>query len=409
MRGKSNFLLVSILILSLFVILVPAHSVAVEPVRVYVDPPSVVNPPVFFNVSVKADNLENFAGAEWVLRWDPNLLYAINMTEVIFHQVTPQSEWDNIFRLRHIVDNQVGMAEYAYHHQNLQRAEDGGYLPISGNYTIAIILFRIIGMGNCTLHFETSKLATPDALPIAHDTVDGLFSNSVSPPPLPPSSIDSSQVLFRFDPSRVWNESLVANTTFSVAVELDSVAEHGGIIAVNFDLVWNSTILDCTGVEERMFHEVAPKTEWDNINWNAVVGPDPGHLQYESSFFNYSRAQSSGYELIFGNHTLAIVTFTVKNIGQCTLHLSDCFPFENTWFRPQQMLYSTVDGFFLNVIKGDLNCDDAVNLFDAILLAKSFGAFPGCPSWNEATDINGDGLVDIFDAIVLCSCLGHTR
>jgi hypothetical protein len=52
------------------------HSVAAEPVRVYVDPATVVDPPVFFNVSVNVENVVGLPGAQRELPWDPTLLSA---------------------------------------------------------------------------------------------------------------------------------------------------------------------------------------------------------------------------------------------------------------------------------------------------------------------------------------------
>jgi hypothetical protein len=73
------------------------------------------------------------------------------------------------------------------------------------------------------------------------------------------------------------------------------------------------------------------------------------------------------------------------------------------------VLYATIDGYFANTLKGDINGDNIVNLLDSILLAKSFGARPGDANWSEDADINGDGIVNILDAIALCNCFGNSR
>jgi hypothetical protein len=80
----------------MLLIFVPVRSVTAEPSRVYVDPPTVVDPPEFFNVSVKVDNVQGLVGVELKLYWNPALLYGVNMTEVIFHEVMPQEKWNNI-------------------------------------------------------------------------------------------------------------------------------------------------------------------------------------------------------------------------------------------------------------------------------------------------------------------------
>jgi hypothetical protein len=50
---------------------------------------------------------------------------------------------------------------------------------------------------------------------------------------------------------------------------------------------------------------------------------------------------------------------------------------------------------------GDINGDDAVDIFDAIALSRAYGSGPGSPGWNPNADINSDSIVDIYDAIIL--------
>jgi len=451
MRGKSVLFLISILILSLFMMLVPMHSAAAESIKVYVDPPSVVNPNVFFNVSVKIDNVVDLAAVQWELSWDPTLLRAVNMTEVLFHEVMPQSEWDNIWRLRHVIDNVIGKATYAYLTASSVRATEGGYLPISGNHTTAIIGFQVRNVGNCSLSLAKVILVnifTEEAIP--HDTFDGFFSNNVPPPHLPPLSIDYAQVLIHVDPRRVTNESIPTGDMFTVEVKLDSVSNHSGLIFIRFSLQWNSSILDCTNVTEVMFHDVLPEDKWQKIDWTFVIDNFSGHMGYEGKFKDVT-VEELGALAIFGNHTLATITFRIKNTGRCWLHLVGCLPLEYS-LGGNQMLFATRDGYFSNMLNGDLNGDNTVDFSDELQFAEWFGAhwngyrwngeadinsdqlvssqlaesFSAYTNgytlngeadlsddqngykWNEEADINGDQWVDIFDAITLAKLQGHT-
>ena len=386
--------------------LLPA-SKAVEPVRVYVDPSSVVDPPVFFNVSVKLENVLDLAGVEWQLKWDPTVLNAVNITEVMFHEVTPQSDWDNIQRNWLDTDNVIGVARYSYVYTDGVKARENGYLPISGNHTMAIIEFQVTGIGNCTLDFTDSVLGDMNAIPMDHENANGFFSNSVAPPPQPPSPEESADVLVYLDPHQVRNESLGPQTTFSVAVRLDSIANHSGMLYVRFRLSWNSTLLECVNATDVIMHEVTPQNEWDNIELSMEWDNAQGAFYYDGTFWDIQRALSGGYEPFFGNHTIAVITFQVKDFGKCLLHPYD--------FRAASLpsvsvlLYATIDGYFANTLNGDLNFDNDVNVLDAILLAKSFGTRFLNTNWSEDADTNGDGIVNILDAITLCSCFGHFR
>jgi len=53
------------------------------------------------------------------------------------------------------------------------------------------------------------------------------------------------------------------------------------------------------------------------------------------------------------------------------------------------------------VIPGDVNCDGAVNILDAILVSNAFLSTPGTPIWDPNADINCDSAVNILDAIIL--------
>jgi hypothetical protein len=61
-----------------------------------------------------------------------------------------------------------------------------------------------------------------------------------------------------------------------------------------------------------------------------------------------------------------------------------------------------------STIPGDTNCDNTVDIYDAITLSNAFGTSPGNSNWNPNADINGDGTVDIYDAIILANHFDNT-
>lgn len=343
-----------------------------------------------------------------MLKWDPALLRAVNMKEIMFHEVTPETEWDNIWQIIHEVDNVIGTAEYAYLFVDGGRASEGGYLPINGNHTMALITFQVIATGNCTLNLTDSLLADPEASPIEHDEVDGFFSNSVPPAPILPGADEDSQLMFYFIPRRVRNESLNPGDTFSVALRMDSIAVHRGILDLGFSLGWNASLLECVDVTELMFHEVTPQNESNNIEAYLLINDSAGVLYHYVTFSEegYLQGLAKGYLPVFGNHTVAVITFKVKDFGKCLLHLAYCRASDTV---DTTILYATSDGYFSNMMNGDLNGNNAVDLLDAITFAESFGMLPGYPRWNEEADVNGDRIIDVFDAIMLGNAFGHSR
>jgi hypothetical protein len=58
------------------------------------------------------------------------------------------------------------------------------------------------------------------------------------------------------------------------------------------------------------------------------------------------------------------------------------------------------------ILLGDINADGVVDIYDAILMARSFNSAYGDPNWNPSADLNHDGIVDIYDAIILAANFG---
>jgi hypothetical protein len=56
-----------------------------------------------------------------------------------------------------------------------------------------------------------------------------------------------------------------------------------------------------------------------------------------------------------------------------------------------------------------MNFDGKVDIYDALILANSFGTMPGQPRWNNLADLNHDNTVDIYDAILLANNFGEKR
>ena len=115
-----------------------------------------------FNVTIEVDlPSPGAAGIEINFTWNPAVLAGVNLTEVLFHNVTPPSEQDNIWKLANQVNNVWGYAHYAYTFLNAQRAMQYSppYTPILGNYTLAIVTLEGIAPGFSSLSFDVLKVS----------------------------------------------------------------------------------------------------------------------------------------------------------------------------------------------------------------------------------------------------------
>jgi hypothetical protein len=59
-------------------------------------------------------------------------------------------------------------------------------------------------------------------------------------------------------------------------------------------------------------------------------------------------------------------------------------------------------------IMGDVNADFQVDIFDALVIARSFCSILDCSLQNPNADINNDHVVDIYDAMLLASNYGKS-
>lgn len=365
----------------------PVGKAASASVKLYVDPASIENmalvPNTTFNVSVKVDNIPatpGLAGVQFNLTWDPSVLKGVSLQDIMFHQVAPESEWDNIWGLSNIVTN--GSVLYAYTFLDIGRATSGGYFPINGSYTVANITLKVIGTGKCPLHFTVSKLADPSSLAISHATVDGSFSN-LAPPPAP------TPALLYVSPANIVNASLTPSNNFTININIINASDMSGL---EFKLGFNVSALNANSVVNGSFlpSSVTPVAQINNT----------------AGFVKFNVTLSTP---LSGNGTVAVIQLQVEagNVRNSTLHLYDVGLVNST---AQPLPFTTADGSFTNVhaILGDLNGDGIVDVSDAILAAKAFGSHSGDPNWNPEADLNGDGTVDIFDIIMLARNFGHT-
>jgi parallel beta-helix repeat protein len=163
------FLLLFASVLPFVVSLQPMHGAALQNIAplptVRLQPENTtVKEGVVFSADVILENMpegNGTGGVQFKLSWDPTVLIALNMTEVVFHNVTPPSEWDNIWALINVVNSSEVI--YAYTWQDQTRAFDGGYSPISGNHTIATVELKALEAGSTTLHFSNVIISDPTA------------------------------------------------------------------------------------------------------------------------------------------------------------------------------------------------------------------------------------------------------
>jgi len=108
------------------------------------------------------------------------------------------------------------------------------------------------------------------------------------------------------------------------------------------------------------------------------------------------------------NGTSTTITFTWNTTGSAKGNYTI-----NAYACPITGETNTADNTYTGEIvtiamKGDVNADDIVDIFDIATVALAFGSTPSEPNWNPVADINNDGIVDIFDIVVVALHFGET-
>jgi len=292
--------------------------------KVYVDPPQIIDetltPNKTFVITVKMENAPatpGVCGVEFKLTWDPSRLNAVSMEEVLFHSVMPESELDNLWRLKHEV--KADYVWYAYAFLDIERAINGGYAPISGNHTIARITMKVKGVGSTTIKLAISKIGDPNGEPVIHQTFDGYFRNS---PPPPPAQL-------YVDPPKILDINLTPCKNFTVNIKISNASDLCGL---EFKLGYNPTILHATAVTRGDFVPTTPTTTIDNT---------AGYVK-----FNFSVPTP-----LSGSGTIATIAFHVENLGKSPLDLYDTKLVDITG---QPLAHQAVDGSFNNILLAKL-------------------------------------------------------
>ncbi len=208
-----------------------------------------------FSFNVTVANITMLFGVQFKVYWNDTLLRCVDMIELLFSELTPAGEEDNIWRLKHI--EAADHVEYAYTYLDSARAISGGYAPFNitiadgfpeGKQTVATIILEILAEPapgenvNCVLDLRETKLGDPSATPIVHDVYDGYYE--LSAPPLPPPVLKVAPAVY---------QATHRNETFDVNVTIGGMDAGLQAVGVEYKLRYDPTILALESITEGPF------------------------------------------------------------------------------------------------------------------------------------------------------------
>jgi hypothetical protein len=310
-----------------------------------------VNDTIEINVTIA--NMSLIAGVEFKLSWDPTLLNCTSMVENLFATVTPPGETDNIWKLKHIIDNTNGYVWYSYLYQDFPRAYTGGYAPINitmaegypeGKLAAAILTFKIISAPTipdsyveCNLDLNAVKVGYPappygpgGAIPCTVE--DGYYKLIKPPAPLP---------LLKVEPETY--TATCRNETFNINVTLNNLDDSLKVVGVEFKLKYNPAFLEITNVTEGPFL----KSFAEPPNQGTLfMGPVYGSNYVLIGIVILADENGTWHEPFpSGNGTVVTIEFKVTNgpAVSCNLELFDTKIGD---YQAHRVNHTKQDGFF---------------------------------------------------------------
>lgn len=409
MRNASVLILIVVLCFSSFQFL--RFASAASSAALYLDPSTIEWTIHFdFAVTLKIDNVTDLHDWQAELEWDPQILNCTGIYDGDFFN-------DSIYTIKSSVDQTGG---WAYMFDQL---ESGHTLPgVNGSGTLASILFNVIAVGECILSLNHTKLfdSSPELVSTPPNLGDYNNDSTVN-------MRDISSVILHF-----W--SSVGSPGYDPNADFDA----DGFVDL-FDLqcsIWNfnhhyppypepsqayrpveiphstsGTNVHIIGIHDITVEDVTPTktvvTTGDSMSINATVTNEV----YFQETFNVA---------LFAND-IFIALQNVTLVEGASLPL--CFTWNSTGFAKGSysvtMVAEPVQGemnigdnyvtiYVFITIAGDLNGDQVVDIYDAIILANHFGIGRYHPLWDANIDINNDDFIDIFDAILLAANYGKS-
>jgi hypothetical protein len=208
--------------------------------------------------------------------------------------------------------------------------------------------------------------------------------------------------------------SKALNQTFKINITLNNVTPDMQLTSFEFKLQFNTTLLEIIDLKNGSFLEAyAQPPNGGTLYFGPYLGPD--YVLFNGTILPNANGTRYG-PYPSGNGTIATITFRVKyqprGIPQpnaaCNLILFDT---KLTDSLANNILHNTQNGFYdiVPTPLADINFDGVVDIYDAIMLANSYGSKPGDPNWNSYADLVHNNAIDIYDAIVLANNFGQRR
>jgi len=275
------------------------------PARIYVDPSKVVNadltPSNNFTVDVNLDEVVDLENLEFWLGYNTTILDVVNVTA------------NPLFSPPVTID--------IFETEGRMRVKAFASPSISGNLTLATIIFHVAGTGESVLDLHNITLIDEwgDSIPY-DEPVDGYFSNVLK------------AKLF-VNPPELIDPTLSPGSEFSIDIQIDDVFELYGYA---FYLSYDTNVLTCLGAV------IFPPTNDTHFTMEISIVDQMGEIAINVSYYHPAEPIT-----ILSNTTVMTIYFQVQSYGCTVLDL------HGTLLTDQyggSIPHDVGDGFFCTLI-----------------------------------------------------------
>ena len=288
-----------------------------------------------FTVNITVSDVNELYGYEFKLYYNTSLLTALDVELPSDHFLKPVDPFKISITYNQITDNFNATHGEVWFGVTLSAPEASK----NGSGTLVKVRFNTTAFGGPSplkllypSYFYPVKLFDPKGSPMPCTAQDGSVT-VIQPPP----------AKLYVDPPQIVNPSLTPCNNFTVSINILNATE---IYSWEFKLFYKNTILNATHVAEGPFLNNSGPTSFQIIELNNNYNDTHGVVWLNCSLLTPPP--------VYGQGTLATITFHVEAIGETTLNLTDTILKNPT---NKTLSHYAVDGYFDNVLRAHLFVD----------------------------------------------------
>lgn len=367
------------------------YRLSMPEAKLYVDPPSVEKTPsdvgTTFKVNITTIDVIDLFGFDLNLTWKNDLITLVGAE----YQTTLDAVWgaDNWVNIK----NETGPGWY-----KLVAVSISSGCNISNAKALATLTFRVESSQNwdaeTTLHFAVKKLSNSQAQLIQLDDYDGTYSiRGISP---------TLKIQADGDVFRIYGEACHVSIVVSDAANVKDCTFEIYFNTSMLDYVTGSEVWGALGTGVLMANETEGKLQ-------GTIGP-AASINGSQWLVNFTFNEV--YHHVWKDES-QVPTWRNNQTGRIWFHWANLSYTDHPDLSYTEgglnQINTTEVNFTFSPIKGDVDNNGTVDVFDLRIIGYHYDIDISDPEWPAASqyDLNGDDIIEIQDLVIAESNFGY--